>query len=98
MDRTALEKPALTREEEPEPAFEHVVSLTAPALLVVGALDLPHIVDRHEELSESLENAFSVTLEETAHLPSLERPDLFDPLLLEFLEAVAGRGDDEEQE
>jgi pimeloyl-ACP methyl ester carboxylesterase len=98
MDRTALEKPALTREEEPEPAFEHVVSLTAPALLVVGALDLPHIVDRHEELSEALENAFSVTLEETAHLPSLERPDLFDPLLLEFLEAVAGRGDDEEQE
>lgn len=94
MDRTALEKPPLTGEEEPPPALDHVATITAPVLLVVGDLDFPHIVERHEELSELLENAFSVTLEDTAHLPSLERPDLFDPLLLEFLDAVAGRGDD----
>ena len=34
-------------------------------------------------------------LDDTAHLPSLERPDLFDPLLLEFLEAVTGEAEDE---
>jgi pimeloyl-ACP methyl ester carboxylesterase len=45
-----------------------------------------------------MENAFAVILEETAHLPSLERPDLFNPLLLEFLEAVTGQGDDDGEE
>jgi pimeloyl-ACP methyl ester carboxylesterase len=72
--------------------------VTAPVLLIVGELDFPHIIDRHAELSEDFENAFAVVLEDTAHLPNLERPDLFDPLLLEFLEAVsgAGEGDDEE--
>jgi pimeloyl-ACP methyl ester carboxylesterase len=98
MDRWALEKPPLTKEEESDQAFDNVGSIVAPTLLVVGDLDFPHIVERHEELSEDLENAFSVVLEDTAHLPNLERPDLFDPLLLEFLDAVAGHGDEEAEE
>ena len=73
-------------------------TITAPTLMVVGELDLPDIVERHNMLSEDLENAFAVVLEDTAHFPSMERPDLFNPLLLEFLEAVtgAGEGDDED--
>ena len=41
-----------------------------------------------------------MVLEDTAHLPSLERPDLFDPLLSEFLAAVTGQADlgDEDEE
>jgi pimeloyl-ACP methyl ester carboxylesterase len=98
MDRRALEKPRLTKEEESDQAFDNVGSIVAPTLLVVGDLDFPHIVERHEELSEDLENAFSVVLEDTAHLPSLERPDLFDPLLLEFLDAIAGHGEESEDD
>ena len=64
-------------------------------LLVVGELDFPYIIDRHEELAEELGNGFLMTIEETAHLPSLERPDLFNPLLIEFLEAVSGALDDD---
>ena len=60
----------------------------------VGGLDFPHIVERHEELEEVLENAFAVVLEGTAHLPMLESPERFDPLLLEFLEALSGGGED----
>jgi pimeloyl-ACP methyl ester carboxylesterase len=90
MNGLALRHPALTEEEEPDPAVDNLHLIAAPALLVVGELDFPHIVDRHDELSEVLENAFAVVLEDTAHLPSLERPDLFDPLLLEFLEATTG--------
>jgi pimeloyl-ACP methyl ester carboxylesterase len=92
MNGQALQHPALTREEEPDPTIDNLHLVTAPALLVVGGLDFPHIIERHDELSEVLENAFAVVLEDTAHLPSLERPDLFDPLLLEFLEAVTGTG------
>jgi pimeloyl-ACP methyl ester carboxylesterase len=42
-----------------------------------------------------MENAFAVVIEGTAHLPSLERPDLFNPLLLEFLAMLTGQDDNE---
>jgi pimeloyl-ACP methyl ester carboxylesterase len=100
MSRDRLGKPRLTQEEERDSVVENVASITAPVLLVAGELDFPHVLERHEDLSEEMENAFAVVLEDTAHLPNLERPDLFNPLLLEFLEAVSGEGDigDDEDE
>ena len=95
MNRRVLNHPALTQEEERDDATISLGTIIAPALLVVGELDFPDIVARHEDLSEELETAFAVVLEETAHFPSLERPDLFNPLLLEFLDAVSGRSDEE---
>jgi pimeloyl-ACP methyl ester carboxylesterase len=94
MDRQALQKPALTQREASEAAFDHIESIAAPVLLVAGELDFPHVLERQEELAERLENAFFLVLEESAHLPSLERPDLFDSPLLEFLEAIAGEGEE----
>lgn len=93
MNGTALNHPRLTQEEERDPAVDSLSLVTAPVLLVVGELDYPHVVERHEQLSEDFENAFAVVLEDAAHLPSLERPDLFNPLLLEFLDAVTGAED-----
>jgi pimeloyl-ACP methyl ester carboxylesterase len=97
MNGARLAKPALTQEEESDSAYDNVTAIEAPTLLVVGDLDFEHIVERHDDLSEEIPNAFAVTIEETAHLPSLERPDLFDSLLLEFLEAVAGTGEGDEE-
>ncbi|HEY4202668.1 MAG TPA: alpha/beta hydrolase [Devosiaceae bacterium] len=96
MNGNALNKPKLTQEEEREPAVDAVTAITAPVLLMVGDLDFPHIIERHSDLSDDIENSFAVVLEDTAHLPSLERPDLFNPLLLEFLEAVTGTAEDED--
>lgn len=96
MDRGALQKPALSKEEESHPAIDNIESIAAPVLLVSGELDFPYVLERQEELSERFENAFALTMEETAHLPSFERPELFDPVLLEFLEAVAGEGEEDE--
>jgi pimeloyl-ACP methyl ester carboxylesterase len=102
MNGTILERPGLTEAEEPEAAVDAVSQITAPVLLIAGALDFPHIIERHEMLSEELPNAFAIMLEDTAHLPSLERPDIFDPLLVEFLEAISGvsegPADDEDDE
>ena len=98
MNEIALNHPKLTEEELPDPAVDNIGAITAPTLLIVGELDYPDIVSLHEDLSEELENAFAVILEDTAHLPSLERPDLFNPLLLEFLEAVTGQADDDGDE
>lgn len=98
MNSVHLHHPELTEEEVPDDAVDHVGAITAPTLLVVGELDMPDIVARHEDLSEELENAFAIVLEDTAHLPSLERPDLFNPILLEFLEAVTGEGEADEED
>lgn len=94
MNRIVLNHPELTEREEADDATVSLSTITAPTLLVVGELDFPDIVARHEDLSEELENSFAVVLEETAHFPSYERPDLFNPLLLEFLDAVSGQGGD----
>ena len=94
MNGNALTKTRLTQEEEGDPAIDNLSLVTAPVLLMVGDLDFPYIVERHEELSHEFENAFALVIEDTAHLPSLERPDLFNPLLLEFLEAVSGAAED----
>ena len=98
MNAIALNHPKLTQEEMPDDAFDNVSAITAPTFLVVGELDCPDIIAIHEDLSEEMENAFAVILEDTAPLPSLERPDLFNPLLLEFLEAVTGQVDDDGEE
>lgn len=88
MNGKALRHPRLTREEPRPRAIDRLGSINAPVLLVVGDLDFDYIQQRHEDASEALPNAFAVVLEGTAHIPNLERPDLFDPLLLQFLEAV----------
>jgi len=98
MNAIHLNHPELTEEEQPDGALDNLSAITAPTLLVVGELDMPDIVARHEDLSEELENAFAIVLEDTAHFPSLERPDLFNPILLEFLEAVTGQGEDDEED
>lgn len=90
MNGIALHKPDLSQEEEREPAFDSLSAISAPTLLVVGELDFPYIIERHDILSEEIEDSFAVVLEGTAHLPSLERPDLFNPLLIEFLDAITG--------
>lgn len=88
MNVAALARPRLTREEPRDPAIDNLARVSAPVLLIVGELDFPHIVDWHEMLAEAFEDAYAIVLAETAHLPGFERPDLFNPMLLEFLEAV----------
>lgn len=92
MNGANLRKPRLTKEEQPEGDPDAVAGIGTPTLLVAGDLDFPHIVTRHDDLSEDMDNAFAVVIEGTAHLPSLERPDLFNPLLLEFLAALTEGG------
>lgn len=89
MNATALAKgPLLTQQSERPSARDRIGQIAAPTLLVAGDLDFNYILTRHEGLSDDLPNAFATIIEGTAHLPNLERPDLFNPLLLEFLAAA----------
>jgi 3-oxoadipate enol-lactonase len=70
---------------EPDPA-----RISAPALLVTGAHDLPDFRDIAIHLAGKLPHAHHVHLDWAGHLPSLERPEEINALLLDFL-ASPGR-------
>ena len=97
MNSIALGKTELTQEERPPAAWLRVGEVGAPTLLLVGDEDFTALIDRHEHLSEEMPNAFAAMLEGVAHIPSIERPDLVNSMLLEFLDAIEG-GDDEESD
>ena len=97
MNALALNKPALTQEERGPRPMSASAQINTPTLLMVGDEDFTALIERHEHLSEEMPNAFAVVLEGVAHIPSIERPDLVNPLLLEFLDAVIGEGEDEEE-
>lgn len=98
MNAIVLGKPELTLEERRPDAWRRVAEVAAPTLLIVGDQDFSAIIDRHEHLSEEMPNAFAAVLEDAAHLPSIERPDLVNSLLLQFLDAIEGGGDEESDE
>ncbi len=94
MNRIALDHPPLTREDEPDSAMDHLGLLTMPVLLVAGALDGADTIERHEDLAAALPDAYSVTIDDAAHLPSLERPVEFNEALIEFLDAITAPGEE----
>lgn len=96
MNALALSKPVLTQEEERPDAWRRVAEVNAPTLLLVGDEDFTALIERHEHLSEEMPNAFAAVLEGVAHIPSIERPELVNSMLLEFLDAIGGEGDDED--
>lgn len=87
MNGIALNAPPLTQEWEPPSAYERLGEVTAPALVLWGDRDFPHLAARCAHLVANLSGgAEGHCLTDTAHLPNLERPDAFRAWLLGFLE------------
>jgi len=90
MNAKALSKPALTQEEERPDAWSRVDTINTPTMLIVGEEDFSALIDRHEHLSETMPNSFAAVVEGVAHIPSIERPEMINRMLEEFLDALAG--------
>jgi 3-oxoadipate enol-lactonase len=63
-------------------------TITAPTLLVSGGHDLPDFRRIAAGLAERIPGARHVDLDWAGHLPSLERPDVINSLLVDFLARV----------
>lgn len=63
-------------------------AITAPSLLVSGAHDLPDFRRIAADLATRLPGARLIELDWAGHLPSLERPDVLNPILVDFLAAT----------
>jgi pimeloyl-ACP methyl ester carboxylesterase len=70
----------------PEPPAEaRLGEIGVPALVVVGSDDLDDMHAMAGRLAAELPDARLVTIEGAGHLPSLERPEELNRLLLSFL-------------
>ncbi|SDI34694.1 alpha/beta fold hydrolase [Nonomuraea jiangxiensis] len=84
MQRHAFEV-QLAADPEPEQIERELPPVDVPALVVAGAHDLPYFVASARHLAGELPRARLVELEWAGHLPSLERPEEVNALLLDYL-------------
>jgi 3-oxoadipate enol-lactonase len=68
------------------PAEQRLGEIAVPTLVVLGSEDLEDMTAMSGRLAAEIPGARLVTIEGAGHLPSLERPDDFNRLLLDFLE------------
>ncbi len=73
-------------EREPDPPLpDRLGEVVVPTLVLVGAHDLATIHDATDRLGRALPTRRRVDWPDTAHLPSLEHPERFTALLLDWL-------------
>jgi 3-oxoadipate enol-lactonase len=67
------------------PALERLAEVQARTLVLVGALDLDAIRDTARRITDGIPDARRIDWPDTAHLPSMERPDDFLAVLGDWL-------------
>lgn len=65
-------------------AIKHLHEIRIPTLIVTGENDLGRFQAIADKLGREIPDCEQVRLPETAHLPNMERPDLFNELLIRF--------------
>ncbi len=90
MNRVALHASDVGEATWATDSWSRLEELDLPTCVVVGDLDLPHIVERSAIVARRVQGASIVTLAETAHLVALEDPLRFSAVLQSFLASVGG--------
>jgi pimeloyl-ACP methyl ester carboxylesterase len=93
MQRRALELYAEVGDDAEEELLvadvaERLGEIRVPALVAVGDEDVPDIHAIADRLASEIPGARRATIENTAHVPSLERPAEFQELVLGFIEGA----------
>jgi 3-oxoadipate enol-lactonase len=93
MQRRALELYVEGGAEAQEEALvldigDRLGEISVPTLVLAGELDVPDIQLLADRLEREIPGARRATIEDAAHVPSMERPDEFDRLVLGFLYEV----------
>ncbi len=89
MQRRAFELTSdwddLDDDELDPPALERLAEIRVPTLVLVGGLDLDTTQDAARRVVDGIAGARRVDWPDTAHLPSMERPEDFHALLRDWL-------------
>ncbi len=70
------------------PAAGRLADIKVPTLVIVGAVDTSQILAAGDKLAAGIPGARKVVIENTAHVPNMERPAEFNRLVLDFLSSV----------
>lgn len=89
MNRIALAHESRHRgERKPDltpAAYSRLHEIKIPVMILTGALDIPFMAAAADVMCEAIPHAHRVEFADTAHLPSMEHPDLFNQTVAEFL-------------
>jgi pimeloyl-ACP methyl ester carboxylesterase len=73
-------------ERELDPAaLDRLTAIRVPTLVLVGSLDIDAVHEAARQVVDGIADARLITWPNTAHLPSMERPDDFLALLREWM-------------
>lgn len=70
------------------PAISRLGEIRAPTLVMVGDQDVPDFLHISERLTADIETVTRSVIEGCAHLPSLEKPEMFLESLRKFLSGI----------
>ncbi|AWX57686.1 alpha/beta fold hydrolase [Brevibacillus brevis] len=65
--------------------IERLENIKAPTLVLAGARDYPDFLQIADVLTERITGAQKVILPDSAHIPPMDQPEVFNQLVLEFL-------------
>lgn len=88
MNGRALAHADCEAEEAPPPAWPRLEELVMPVSIVTGALDWPGPNARNRDMAHRIQNARHFEMAGVAHLLSLEAPEVFNKLMLDFLSQI----------
>ena len=71
------------------PAAQRLDEILTPTLVIAGDYDNPEILRIADIIAAGVSGAQKVLIHEAAHLPSMEKPDEFNQVVLEFLGQLA---------
>ncbi|MFG2092340.1 alpha/beta fold hydrolase [Streptomyces sp. NPDC048612] len=68
--------------------WARAAKIAVPVLALSGAIDAPDQIGMGERLAHGVSHGRAETIDGTAHYPNMERPDVFNEFLGEFLHTV----------
>src|ERR671913_2440017 len=73
------------------PATERLAEISAPTLIVYGEKDVMDVRQAAVPLAAAIPGARLAVIPDAAHLPQMERPDVFNEIVLGFLRGVTSK-------
>jgi pimeloyl-ACP methyl ester carboxylesterase len=78
-------------EVDPEPPLlDRLGDVPVPTFVINGRSDVRFVQELGRLLSDGIPGAKRIDLDDTAHLPPIERPEVVNSVLLEFLDGLSG--------
>jgi len=86
MNDIVLRSPPVGSNRDVAPAYPRLDEISAPALVLWGDLEFPHIQSRSRHIATVMPHGSGHELSGTAHLPSLDRPAEIAALVAAFID------------